>query len=56
MVHIFDNLKIWLQFLTANKPCVQAWSRMDRREFSTSYCVATFMSVLAEYNVDVQHI
>ena len=44
------------QILTDNKPCVQAWSKMVRGEFSASSRVATFMSVLAEYNVDVQHI
>ena len=44
------------QILTDNKPCVQAWSRMIRGEFSTSSLAATFMSALAEYHVDVQHI
>ena len=44
------------QILTDNKPCVQAWSKMVQGEFSTSSRVATFMSVLAEYHVDVQHI
>ena len=44
------------QILTDNKPCVQAWSKMVRGEFPTSSRVATFMSVLAEYHVDVQHI
>ena len=44
------------QILTDNKPCVQAWSKMVCGEFSTSSRVATFMSVLAEYHVDVQHI
>ena len=44
------------QILTDNKPCVQAWSKMIRGEFSTSSRVATFMSALVEYHVDVQHI
>ena len=44
------------QLLTDNKPCVQAWSKMVRGEFSTSSHIATFMSVLAEFNVDVQYI
>ena len=44
------------QILTDNKPCVQAWSKMIRGEFSTSARVATFMSVLSDFKVDVQHI
>ena len=44
------------QVLTDSRPCVQAWERMKRGEFSTSTRVATFMSTLAEYNVEVQHI
>ena len=44
------------QILTDNRPCVQAWSKMRRGEFSTSARVATFMSTLSEFNVEVQHI
>ena len=44
------------QVLTDNKPCVQTWSKLVRGEFSTSARVATFMSTLSEYPVDVQHI
>lgn len=44
------------QILTDNRPCVQAWSKMIRGEFSASARVATFMSVLSDYKVDVQHI
>ena len=44
------------QVLTDNKPCVQAWSKMLRGKFSSSSRVATFMAVLSEYNVEVQHI
>ena len=44
------------QILTDNRPCVQAWSKMKRGEFSSSARVGTFMSLLSQYNVDVQHI
>ena len=44
------------QILTDNRPCVQAWSKMKRGEFSSSARVGTFMSVLSQHNVDVQFI
>ena len=44
------------QILTDSRPCVQAWGKMRRGQFSTSARVATFMSTLSEYNVEVQHI
>ena len=44
------------QILTDNRPCVQAWSKMKRGEFSTSARVATFMSALSQFHVEVQHI
>ena len=44
------------QILTDSRPCVQAWNKMRRGEFSTSARVATFMSTLSELNVEVQHI
>ena len=44
------------QILTDNRPCVQAWTKMKRGEFSTSARVGTFMSILSQYNVDVQFI
>ena len=44
------------QILTDNKPCVQAWSKMLRGQFSSSSRVVSFMSVLSEYNVELQHI
>ena len=44
------------QILTDNKPCVQAWSKMLRGQFSSSSRVVSFMSVLSEYSVEVQHI
>ena len=44
------------QVLTDSRPCVQAWEKMKRGEFSTSTRVATFLSTLAEFDVEVQHI
>ena len=44
------------QLLTNNRPCVQAWSKMKRGEFSSSARVSTSLSILSQYNVDVQFI
>jgi hypothetical protein len=44
------------QVLTDNRPCVQAWVKMKRGEFSSSARVGTFMSMLSQYDVDVQFI
>ena len=44
------------QILTDSRPCVQAWGKMRRGQFSTSARVATFMSTLSQFNVEVQHI
>ena len=41
------------QILTDNKPCVQAWKKMTRGEFSTSARVATFLSSMSQYNVEL---
>ena len=40
------------QVLTDNKPCVQAWHKMRRGEFSTSARIATFLATLSQYRVD----
>ena len=53
--YIRDSLCV-TQILTDNRPCVQAWSKMRRGQFSTSARVATFMATLSEFNVEVQHI
>lgn len=53
--HIRESEKV-TQVLTDSRPCVQAWERMKRGQFSTSTRVATFMSTLAEFHVEVQHI
>ena len=44
------------QILTDSRPCVQAWLKMRRGEFSTSARVATFMSTLSQFQVELQHI
>ena len=44
------------QILTDSKPCVQAWQKMARGEFSTSARVATFLSTLSDLNVQLHHI
>ena len=44
------------QVLADSKPCVQAWSKMKRGEFSTISRVATFISILSQFHIDVQHI
>lgn len=44
------------QILTDSKPCVQAFQKMIRGEFSTSARVATFLSALSEFNVQLHHI
>ena len=44
------------QILTDSRPCVQSWHKLLRGEFSTSARVATFLSALSEYNVELQHL
>ena len=44
------------QILTDSRPCVQAWHKLLRGEFSSSARVATFLSTLSEYNVELQHL
>ena len=44
------------QVLTDSRPCVQSWHKMLRGEFSTSARVATFLSTLAQYNLELQHL
>ena len=44
------------QVLTDSRPCVQAWNKMIRGQFSTSARVATFFSTLSQYNIEMQHL
>lgn len=42
--------------LTDNDPCVKAYSKMARGEFSASPRVSTFLSVCSRFQVSVRHI
>lgn len=42
--------------MTDSKPCVQAYKRLLRGEFSNSPRLSTFLSLLSRYNIEVLHI
>lgn len=42
--------------LTDSKPCVQAYDKLCRGEFSASPRVTTFLSVISRYQASIQHI
>ena len=42
--------------LTDSKPCVQAFERLCRGEFSASPRVSTFLSVASRYHVSIRHV
>jgi len=44
------------QVLSDSKPCIQAYSKLARGEFSSSARVSTFLSTLSRYRVALQHI
>ena len=44
------------QLLTDSRPCVQAYDKLKRGEFSTSSRVTTFLSTVSRYLVHVRHI
>ena len=44
------------QILTDSRPCVQAYSKLLRGEFSSSSRVTTFLSTVSRYGVQVRHI
>lgn len=44
------------QVLTDSKPCVEAYHKLQRGEFSASSRVTTFLSVVSRYSVTVRHI
>ena len=44
------------QILTDSKPCVEAWNKLQRGQFSASARVSTFLSTLASLNVALCHI
>lgn len=45
-----------VQILTDSKPCVQAFQKLCKGEFSASARVSTFLTQLSAYNVSVHHI
>ena len=44
------------QVLTDSKPCVQAFAKLQRGQFSASSRVTTFLSTLSRFQVQLQHI
>ena len=42
--------------LTDNKPCVQAFNKLCRGEFSASPRVSTFLSTASRFQVSIQHV
>ena len=45
-----------VRILTDSKPCVQAFNKLCKGEFSASARVSTFLSQLSSYNVSLHHI
>lgn len=50
------NSRLKTQILTDSKPCVQAFIKLTRGEFSQSNRIVTFLSALSLYNISLQHI
>ena len=48
--------KLQACFLTDSRPCVQAFEKLCRSEFSTSARLATFLSVVSIFQVSVRHL
>ena len=44
------------QVLTDSKPCIQAYEKLSRGEFSSSARISTFLSTLSRYHISMQHI
>ena len=44
------------ELLTDSRPCVQAYEKLKRGEFSTSLTVTTFLSTVSCYSVHIRHI
>ena len=45
-----------VQVLTDSRPCVQAYAKLCRGQFSSSARISTFLSTLSRYHVTLQHI
>ena len=50
------QLKLKVCILTDSKPCVQAFEKLCRGEFSSSPRVSTFLSVVSRYQCSVSHL
>lgn len=50
------NSRKQTQVLTDSRPCVQAYSRLQKGQFSASARISSFLSTVSKYNVTVQHI
>ena len=48
--------KLQTHILTDSKPCVQAFEKLRRGEFSSSPRVATFLSIASRYRTSIQHL
>ena len=44
------------QVLTDSRPCVLAYDKLQRGDFSTSSRVTTFLSIVSRYQVAIQHV
>ena len=44
------------QILSDSKPCIEAYGKLLRGEYSTSARIQTFLATLSRYNVSLQHI
>ena len=58
-----DHWKVYImnswspvQILTDSKPCIQAFRKLCLGQFSASACISTFLAVLSQYRVTMQHI
>jgi len=50
------NAKKQTQVLTDSRPCVQAFTKLQKGQFSASARISSFLSTLSQYNLTVQHI
>ena len=53
--YILESQQI-TQVLTDSKPCIQAYGKLSRGEFSSSARVSTFLSTLSKYRITLQHL
>lgn len=53
---VIKESKTSTQILTDSKPCIEAFRRLSRGQFSTSARVATYFSTLSKHKVTLQHL